>query len=89
MKLALTALGLCLAAPAAMAQDIQPVLDLPELARGQVISSTAKAQSRRGEARSASNAERICAQRASMRARYGRDDPRVQRLYRLCAEAGY
>lgn len=31
----------------AAAQDIQPVLDLPTLAQGQVISSTAKNQSRR------------------------------------------
>ncbi|PCD03197.1 hypothetical protein COC42_01885 [Sphingomonas spermidinifaciens] len=37
----------------------------------------------------AARARSTCAQRASIRARFGASDPRVQQLYGLCNRLGY
>lgn len=85
---AIVAIGL---GTSAMAQDIAPAMDLPTMAQGQVISSTAKAQARRS-GRNANGlspqAAATCANKASARARFGANDRRVARLYDLCAKAG-
>jgi hypothetical protein len=74
-----------------IAQDVQPVFDLPTLAGGQVISSTAKNQGRpraSGRGRSATRAK-ICSQRPSLRRQYGPSNPQMLELDRLCRRDGY
>ena len=81
-----------LAAPA-LAQDVQPVFDLPELARGQVITSTANGYANRGSAKEGSTRESraraTCANKGRAATNMGRDHPKVRQLYRLCRQAGY
>lgn len=91
MKVALAFAGLLLAASPAPSQDIAPVLDLPELSRGHVISSTAKVHGDRGHVRGRAGTPRqeaACAQKARFRAEYGASSPKVQRLYSLCRGIG-
>jgi hypothetical protein len=72
-----------------IAQDVQPVFDLPTLAGGQVVSSTAKSQGARA-ARQRPNANQIhaCAQRPRLRREYGAGNLRLQHLERLCRGVG-
>lgn len=67
------------------------VYDLPELARGQVISATAHghaariARQRRGPT---SGQVEACRQKSRFRAEYGASHPKVRQLYRLCRGIG-
>lgn len=73
----------------AAAQDIQPVLDLPTMAQGQVISSTAKNQGARNARRTpTANQVQACAQRPRLRRDYGAGNPKVKQLDRLCRGVG-
>jgi hypothetical protein len=82
-------LSIGLAIRSVAAQDISPVFDLPTMAQGQVISSTAKNQSARS-ARRGPNANQIeaCAQRPRLRRDYGASNPKVQQVERLCRGVG-
>lgn len=91
MKIAIAASGMLLIAPAVLAQDMPGALDLPTLAHGQVISSTAKGYANRGPARRGHATQRqreACAQKARVRDENGANDPDVRRLYSLCRGVG-
>jgi len=87
---ALPSVMLAIAVQPALAQDISPVFDLPTMAQGQVISSTAKNQGHRAAQRgpTASRAE-ICAQRPRLRRQYGAGHAKVQQLDSLCLRDGF
>jgi hypothetical protein len=87
---AIAGFALLFATPRAPAQDVQPVLDLPTLAQGQVIGATAKNQGRRSArvARPTANQVYACAQRPRFRRELGSRDVRLQKLERLCRGVG-
>lgn len=92
MKMIIAAATLLVATPG-IAQDIAPVFDLPTMARGQVISSTAKAQARRSGHRDNNGgvptvSRANCANKARARARLGAGHPGVQQLYSICNRQG-
>lgn len=78
---------------AAGAQELKPVLDLPELARGQVIGATAKSFNKpKGAPRGAVNQQRragACAKIPRFRVQHGAMNPKVRQLETLCPEAGF
>lgn len=81
-------LTLALLPATALAQDIQPALDLTELSRGQVVSSTAKAQANRTtRRRPTANQIHACAQRPRFR-RESPNDPKLRKLESLCRGVG-
>ncbi|WP_315760375.1 hypothetical protein [Sphingomonas sp. Y38-1Y] len=62
--------------------------------QGAVLSTTMRAHSSRSgraasRAETSAKARSTCAQRASIRARFGADDPRVKQMYALCDRLGY
>jgi hypothetical protein len=64
------------------------------LGQTQVMSSVINEQARSGGGgtRALSTKQRAqatCAQRESLKAKHGANDPRIQQIYKLCAKAGY
>lgn len=91
MKVAIAVSAMILIAPAVSAQDMPGVLDLPTLAHGQAISSTAKGYANRGVARRGHATQRqreACAQKTRVRDEDGANYPEVRRLYSLCRGVG-
>lgn len=77
-----------IAAPAA-AQEFTP-MNPADFSRPLVMHSTIDAQAKRarGGRSAASEARATCANIPTIRARWGADDHRVQRLTRMCRQAG-
>lgn len=85
---------LAVAPGVALAQDVQPVFSLPDLAQGQVISSTAKGYAGRGSAarphgHEAMSDAQYCASIPKYRRTLGAHSEKVRRLTALCKQAGY
>jgi hypothetical protein len=96
-SICLLGLTMLLGAPA-MAQDLPTTGALGDmtivggaLAQGQIARMQARKAGVRDpyDAASAANARDTCSHRAMYRSKLGARDPRVQRLYALCAKAGY
>jgi len=87
--------GAALLSAPASAQDISGALSLPDIAQGQLIGSTMHAhaerdrrQARRHSRGPTSQQVSACANLGRFRAQYGADNLKVQKLTRLCPEAG-
>ncbi|MBU0932735.1 MAG: hypothetical protein KJ585_12150 [Alphaproteobacteria bacterium] len=55
----------------------------------EVINEQARSGGRTSAVSSKQRAQATCAQRDSLKAKHGANDPRIQQLYKLCAKQGY
>jgi len=94
--LAIAISSLCIAPASAQIDIMDAGSDAANVGRTTVMTDAIKRDAERSSANAddvdaakARRAAATCANKEAARARHGADDPRVQQLYRLCAQAGF